>query len=100
MTQFKDYEHKGGAVFCAVAYPGILIVQKENRDGSFLKKTVRVEDDFEYTYKVMKTKIKAAGGSAGLLKFLEQCEKATDFWGSMVSAVYNEIIDNMKETKI
>lgn len=99
MKQFRDFEFNGGAVFCAVAYPGLLLVQKTSADGSFIKKAVRVEDDSEYTYKVMKTKIKAAGGSAGLLKFLEKCEKATDFFGCAVSAIYNEIIDNMKEVK-
>lgn len=99
MKQFRDFDANGGAAFCAVAYPGLLIVQKTNADGSFIKKTVRVEDDPEYTYKVMKTKIKAAGGSAGVLKFLEQCEKATDFLGCAVSAIYNEIINNVKEVK-
>lgn len=56
-----------------VSYPGLLGIQKDLPDGRFRKKFVRVEDDSEYSYKLMKTKIKAAGGAEGLYDLMVRC---------------------------
>ena len=97
MKTFKDFYDKGGATFCAVVHGNLLTAQKTSKDGQFVKKTVRVEDCSEFTYKLMKTKIKAAGGASGLLAFLERCETIADLFSCHVSRVYNYIFDEMKE---
>ena len=100
MKTFKDFENKGGATFCAVAYGNILVAQKELPDGTFTKKNVKVVDDDGCIFKVQKTQIRAAGGAAGLLGFLERCEKIGDFGSCYVSNIYNAIFDTVKEAKV
>lgn len=51
------------------------------------KKTLRVEDDFEYTYKFMKTKVKAIGGIEGLYKHIKKASDPDDFWNNRMYAV-------------
>lgn len=52
----------------------------------------RVETDFEFVYKIMKTKIKAIKGAAGLLRhIMEQYD--------CVDTVEERIINNVKEAK-
>ena len=50
-----------------------IIIQKipaDYKPGMQIKKVFRVENDSEYTFKAMKTKIKANGGADGLLDFM------------------------------
>lgn len=61
-----------------------------------IKKWVRVEDDTTYTYKLMKTKIKAAGGAVGLYKYLVRCIN-DDFALCNVEKVLNYIFFEMRE---
>lgn len=104
MKNFTDFPHNGGATFCAVAYPekNIIIAEKQYGPGhlDFAKKVIRVEDCSEFTFSLMKTKIKASGGAAGLLRLLETCENYTDFGSAFVSKIYNWIFDNMREASI
>ena len=100
MKKFKDYPSKGGCTFCAVAHGPYLVAQKECPDGTFTKKVVKVEDEAGFVFKLMKTKIKAEGGSSALLNWLEKTEAFTDFGSSFTSKVYNWIFDSMKEAKI
>ena len=57
--------------YTIAARDNMLIIQDNNKSGS-IKKAYRVEDNREFTYKVMKTKIKASGGAAGLYAFLKR----------------------------
>ena len=46
------------------------------------KKTLKVENDYEYTYKFMKTKIKAIDGINGLYKHIKEASNPEDFWNN------------------
>lgn len=46
------------------------------------KKILKVENDYEYTYKFMKTKIKAIDGINGLYKHIEKASNPDDFWNN------------------
>ena len=46
------------------------------------KKILKVENDYEYTYKFMKTKIKAIDGISGLYKHIEEASNTDDFWNN------------------
>lgn len=96
MAIFKDFQHNGGATFRAVAAGPVLIVEKEDAAGRFEKKVIKVENDLSIVYKLMKTKIKAAGGAAGLLAFLKERETFSDFGGCWNSQIYNWIFNSMK----
>lgn len=95
----KHFTDRDGNIFCAFAFGNnLLCAQKVYGPGryDFCKKNIRVEEDAESVYKLMKTKIKAAGGAPGLLRFLEECENETDFCGAFRSKIYNWIFDSMK----
>ena len=48
------------------------------------KKVLKVENDCEYTYKFMKTKVKAIGGIDGLYKFIKEASDPEDFFNNRV----------------
>lgn len=89
---FKDYN--GNEYECR-AYGNILVVQVTRPDGSFTKKNVKVVDDSEFTYKIMRTQIKAAGGAAGLKSWLDKAD-----FSALVSKVYTAVFEYVKEAKI
>ena len=63
----KSYNFSG-----KVINSGKFIVDYENETITFPSgKTYKVVEDYEYTYKVLKTKIRATGGIKGFVKFLE-----------------------------
>lgn len=95
----KHFTDSDGTIYCAVAYPGALVAEREFPGGGFQKKCVRVDDSSECVYELMKTKIKAVGGSCGLLRFLEECESSRDFCGAFRSKVYKYIFEEMREKK-
>lgn len=75
--------------------PGKFIVEKgTGRD--FIKKVVNVEDDSEYVYKLMKTKIKARDGAEGLFNFIAGWYR-DNFGLSRIETILNYIMDNMRE---
>ena len=74
-----------------------ILIQKITPDykaGDTIKKTVKVVDDPEHAYKLMKTMIKADGGATGLIKFMEQHKDFANVW---VKNILNHAWDNMKE---
>ncbi len=66
-----DHTETFNATFKAIR--NVLLVQVDYPDGSFTKKCVKVDPDNEFTFKIMKTKIKAVDGAAGLYNFLVNC---------------------------
>lgn len=44
------------------------------------KKTLKVENDYEYTYKFMKTKVKAIDGINGLYNHIKEASDPEYFW--------------------
>lgn len=52
---------------------GNFIIQVEKSDGTFKKKNIKVEFDNTFTFKALKTKIKAYNAAAGLYKYFEYC---------------------------
>ena len=62
----------------------------------FKKKTVRVEDSSEFRYKLMKTKIQAAGGAHGLVTWLNN---NVDLFEVMIVKLLDYIWYEMKEVK-
>lgn len=50
-------------------------------------KTFRVEQDHEFTYKFMKTKIKAIGGIKRLYGFILKASDPNDFWNNSMYVV-------------
>lgn len=75
----------------------LLLVEKDTGD-TWRKKAVRVEDCNEYTYKLLKTKIKAIGGAAGLHEFMKKCIE-DKFGESLVNTILNYSFDTMREAK-
>lgn len=62
-------------------------------DGNGKTKTLKVECDSEYTYNIMKTKIKASGGIEGLYKMIEDASKPDAlFHGRMYKALASVIL--------
>lgn len=51
------------------------------------KKILKVENDYEYTYKFMKTKIKAIDGINGLYKHIEEASDPDDFWNNRMYSI-------------
>lgn len=78
--------------FFVVVYPGLLGVQKNG-----VKKWIRVEDESGYCFKLLKTKIKAAGGAEGLYRFLESHQ---DFGSCFSKKILNYAFDEMREAKV
>lgn len=100
-TSFVDLG--GRCTFIVRAYPETthnMIVEQDFPDGTFKKKVVRVEDAPGVAFDLKKTKINAAGGSAGLVKFLSKCKLFCDFGGAWNSKIFNWIMNDMKEAKI
>lgn len=51
------------------------------------KKILKVENDYEYTYKFMKTKIKAIDGINGLYKHIKEASNPDDFWNNRMYSI-------------
>lgn len=76
-----------------------IIIQKitpEYKPGDSVKKVFRVEDSSEYTFKCLKTKIKADKGADGLLNFMQKC-KTSEFGLAYVRTILNFAWDGMRE---
>ena len=56
------------------------------------KKILRVENDYEYTYKFMKTKIKAINGVDGFYKHIKKASNPEDFWNNRMYSVLLRVI--------
>lgn len=77
----------------AVAFfPGLLGVQKNG-----VKKWVKVEDDRGFTYKLMKTKIKAREGAEGLFHFICENTKVGDLFFCHTTKILTWAFDVMRE---
>ena len=65
------YRERGNAphVYRIQAAGGLLIIQKDDQPQRAYKCVL----DYEHTYKIQKTQIKAQGGAAGLLEHFRQC---------------------------
>lgn len=51
------------------------------------KKTLRVEHDREFTYKFMKTKVKAIDGIKGLYRHIKEAAEPGAFWNNTMYSV-------------
>lgn len=51
------------------AAAGLLIIQKDAQP----RRAYKCVSDYEYTYKIQKTQLKAQGGAAGFLQHCRQC---------------------------
>lgn len=66
------------AKWTLATHPGAnyIIFQRETattKPGDKIKKAVRVKPDEEFTFKLMKTRINAKNGAAGLFEYMFQC---------------------------
>lgn len=76
----------------------IMIIERipaDDHTGSVTKKAVKVEDSSEYTFKALKTKIKAAGGAIGLIAWMNECI-AQHFCECLVRSLLNYAWDEIK----
>lgn len=56
-----------------IPYEGKMLIERipaNYTGGESVKKTVKVEEDFEFTFKLQKTRILAAGGASGLVAWM------------------------------
>lgn len=51
------------------------------------KKTLRVENNSEYVYKFMKTKVKAIGGIEGLYNHIKDASDPENFWNNRMYTI-------------
>ena len=58
------------------------------------KKILKVENDYEYTYKFMKTKIKAIDGINGLYKHIKEASNPDDFWNNRMYLILLKTIQS------
>lgn len=72
-----------------------LMIQKDNA-----KHFYKVTNDFEYTYKIQKTQIKAQGGLNGLYKHFQDCIEHDFAVIAWVINPINQILKNVKEVKL
>lgn len=78
-------------VFPADGDNGRVIIQKQSAT-----KVFRVDDDCEFVFKALKTKIKAIGGAAGLVNWMIQDK---DFMSCRIVNLLNFAWDTMKVAK-
>jgi hypothetical protein len=65
-----------------------------NTDCHF-NKCVKVVDDYDYTFKLLKTQIKARGGASGLVEFIDRC-LSEDLGVCWVHKIIDWIIEDCK----
>ena len=68
------------------------------RDG--IKRFVKVKEDYEFTYCIQKTQIKANGGVEGLYKFMSENKNLQDLFWCRVRKICENVFDYMKEARI
>lgn len=93
---YSTVTREGRAFSFVAALPGVLIIQEDLPGGGFIKKNIKVIDTPEYTYKIQKTQISAAGGAAGLYKFLSDCYK-NNFMVCVADKILTAAADTVKE---
>lgn len=60
-------------------------------------KVVSVQEDSEFTYKLLKTKIRAIGGATGLMDYFASCYGTDyDLWSSTPKHICDYAIDEME----
>jgi len=74
------------------------LVQQEFPDGTFKKKVVAVEPDSEYSFKLLKTKIKANDGAEGLYRFITTACR-DNVMMDYVYKILSWVMNSMKEKK-
>lgn len=88
------YFNADGAEWAVAFYPGLLGIQKSGE-----KKWIRVEECACFRYKLLKTKILAAGGAESLFHFIaENCEP-DDLFYCNVKNLLSYAFDVMREAK-
>ena len=86
---FKTY--KGHKYTVAYIDDLFCLQDDEAAAGQKCKYFVKVEPDHNYTYKVLKTKIKAKDGAAGLFDFIRECYEI-DILQCAVEVIIEKII--------
>lgn len=100
-ADFDDFEYKGGAAFYAeLTSDNIITFSKLPIGKSWEDKPIKVVDDPGTAFHIQKTQIRADGGAAGLLRFLQKSKSWEDLFGTFASTIYNAVFDNMKAAKI
>lgn len=76
-----------------IGYTGSRFVLQDDdaAPGTKCKYWVKVEPDHSYTFKIMKTKIKAKDGAAGLFDYIKECY-TLDIMECMVEKIIDKII--------
>jgi hypothetical protein len=73
---------------------GIIFIDELENVAYFNDSSRKIEEDREYTYKVLKTKIKAVQGSKGFKKFVSDNSKVGDFWFRIINSLIIKINQN------
>jgi len=95
MLTFTDRENHTYQIEKSLANGhNLLMIQKDNA-----KHFYKVVGDFEYTYKIQKTQIKAQGGLNGLYKHFQDCIEHDFAVACWVINPINQILKNVKEVK-
>ena len=58
------------------------------------KKVLKVERDHEFTYKFMKTKVKAISGMEGLYRHIKEASQPGNFWNNRMYCVLAKAANN------
>lgn len=103
-TEFNEtgkHERVKVADWSVIPYEGKMIVERipaNYTGGESVKKIIRVDEDIEFTFKLQKTKIRAAGGASGLVAWMERLIEK-DFGICWVSKILNYAWFEMKEVR-
>jgi hypothetical protein len=73
---------------------GIIFIDELENVAYFNDSSRKIEEDREYTYKVLKTKIKAVQGSKGFKKFVSDNSKVGDLWFRIINNLIIKINQN------
>lgn len=88
-----------GNTYTVTAHGNLLGIEKTYPDNSFIRRWYKVVDDYEFTYKIQKTQIRAARGANGLLEHFEWCIEKNFAIGCWVVDALNNILDNVKPVR-
>lgn len=70
---------------------GIIFIDEHTNTAYFNDKSRKIEEDRTYTYRILKTKIKAVQGSKGFKKFVSDNSKVGDLWFRTINNIILEI---------
>lgn len=79
--------------YTVASHGDLLCLQEDDAaPGSPCKHFVKVVPDYEYTYKVQKTQIKASGGVEGLINFMKESDKLDGLFICGINQIIQKIL--------